>query len=76
MEPWEEIIGKVNGFSSDDIDVWLKIDDHVLSFIGDSTEASCIKEFLNEAFLGRVIAILKTDIPEKPIIIRLIHCSD
>ena len=74
IKPWKEITGKLNDFSSDEYGVSLKVGDQVIIFDRDSREAACITEFLDEDFRGKYIAILKTDIPEKPVIIRLVYC--
>ena len=71
LEPWMEIVGELRSFSSDDRYICLEIDEKTLSYRKDSVEGLYIQEKLKESFIGKQIAVLRTNIPEKPILINL-----
>ena len=72
LEQWMEIRGKLNKISKDDYCLYLNIDNKVLEFKKESTEASLIQNILDESCIGKEIAILKTDLQDKPIIIHFV----
>ena len=72
LEPWMEIKGELRKISRDDSYLFVEIDGKTIAFRRDSTEASYIHDNLSNNSIGREIAILKTDLPEKPLVIRLI----
>jgi len=67
---WEEIIGEFGGISENDHFIFLRIGNKVLSFKKGSIEAKNIQENLNAKYVGK-ISVLLTDIPKKPLLIRL-----
>ena len=67
---WTEIIGKLRGIFSDEHFVYLRIDDKVLPFPKSSDEAEQIRERLDDNVIGSKVALLRTDIPGKPLCIR------
>ena len=69
---WMELIGELREISSDEYSIYLKIDSKVLSFPKESDEAKYVQTRLDANLIGRKIAILRTDIPEKSFIVRLI----
>ena len=71
LMPWTEIIGKLHGISRDDNYLFLEIDHKVIPFRRDSMEALYIQEKI-EVFMGKSIALLRTDIPDKPFLVRLV----
>jgi hypothetical protein len=73
LRPWEEIVGVLKTVETDTETVTAIISctqnlEIALPYPKDTTEATTIQN-LNK-HLGQKIAILKTDIPEKPLIIR------
>jgi len=72
LEYWEEIIGKLYGSFNDDHYIYLKIDDQILRFRKGSKEATHIQRQLSEDLFGGTIALLRTDMPEKPILIHIV----
>ena len=72
LEQWMEIRGKLNKISENDYCLYLDIDNKVLEFKKESTEALLIQNILDESSIGKEIAILKTDLQDKPIIIHFI----
>jgi len=76
LKPWMEIRGKLHKISEDDSHIYLSIGNKVIEFRKESDEGSYIKYKLNGDFVGKEIAILKTDIPKKPLIIRVISNPD
>ena len=75
LEHWEEIIGKLNRSFNDDYYIYLEIDDQILRFRKGSKEATHIQRQLSEDLVEGAIAILRTDMPEKPILIHIIPKS-
>ena len=69
---WVEIIGELLEISSDEYSIYLKIDNKVLSFLKESIEAKYLQQILDDSVIGRKIAVLRTDISEKPLFIRLV----
>jgi hypothetical protein len=70
--PWCEFVGIYRGLFIKDDRIHLTISDNILSFLKDSVEAKVVQERLNDFLVGRKIAILRTDEPEKPLCIRLV----
>ena len=71
LKPWMELIGNLNKISRDEHYLYLEIADKVLAFRKESDEALYIQEKLNIGYIGREIALLRTDMPEKPILIHV-----
>ena len=69
---WSELIGTYKGFSIDGHSVHVRIDDNVVSFVIGSEEASLLQQILSDNMMGRKIGILKTDLIDRPLLIRLI----
>jgi hypothetical protein len=72
LDSWDEIVGEFQGISSDDEFIYMKIGDRVLSFLKDTVEAQYALERLDTCLPGQRIGILRTDISETPILIRLV----
>lgn len=72
LEQWMEIRGKLNKISKDNYCLYLEIDNKVLEFRKESTEALLIQNILTESSIGKEIGLLKTDLQDKPIIIHFI----
>jgi len=76
LQPWEEIVGTLKTIENDTETITAIISytqnlEIALPYPKDTTEANTIQN-LNK-HLGKKIAILKTDIPDKPIIIRTLN---
>jgi hypothetical protein len=69
---WSEVIGTLNSFNVDNDALKLVIDDKMLSYPNNSEEAIYLQKKLDASLIGRRIEVLRTDIPDKPLLIRLI----
>lgn len=69
---WSELIGTYRGFVIDGHCIHVRIDDNVISFVIGTEEASLLQQFLSDDIVGRRIGILKTDLLDRPLRIRLI----
>jgi hypothetical protein len=73
LQPWEEAIGKLEDLKIRENDVTLILTTQktlYLSFPQNSSEAQILIRTLQNTPKGKKIAILKTDNPEKPLLIR------
>ena len=75
LRPWEEISGTLSGLEADDFEISAILScthnkDIAITFPKGSQEATVLKQNLNSLLLGQKIAILKTDSPQQPIIIK------
>ena len=75
LEPWTEIKGKLLKISQDEQYFYLDFDGSILVLRKEFTESVFNEEDLS-GFVGKEIAILRTDIPEKPLIVRLIKLTN
>jgi len=71
LSPWTELCGKLLGISTNDYLVNVKIGDRVISFQHGSHEAKLVKQNLVK-LVGKKVGVLKTDLPEKPLVIRVL----
>ena len=76
LESWMEIRGKLQKISEDDYHLFLAVDNKVLVIKKEFNETSYIMDNLKQNYLGKEIAILKTDIPDKPLLIQFISKKD
>ena len=51
---------------------FIEIGDAILAFSKASAEALCIDSKVNEALIGKEIAILRTDLEQEPLKIRIV----
>ena len=72
LKPWMEIRGKLQKIETDEHNLYLDIDRTHLVVRREVVEASLIENDLTKNKIGFDIAILRTDIPDKPILIRFI----
>jgi len=72
LPSFSEIVGMFNGLVIEGEFTHVKIDDDVLSFQNETQEAAFLKQFLTDNIVGKKIGILRTDNPDKPILIRMI----
>ena len=72
---WYEIVGEFRGISSDNDFIHLKIGERVLSFLKNTVEARYTQERLDTCVVGQRIGILRTDLFETPILIRLVESA-
>jgi hypothetical protein len=70
LQEWEEIVGTFRGIVKEEFRLSILIDNSCMVFNDESTEAQIVEEKLNRTKSGEKIAILRTDIPEKPLVIR------
>lgn len=71
LKVWTEIVGKLSRISCDDGFIHLIIDGKILSYSIHSEEAKHLLKAIDDCLLGKTIGILRTDLPDKPILIRL-----
>jgi len=71
LKEWEEIIGIFKGVEKDNFRVSVLFGDLKLIFNLESPETKILKETLDGVMIGNKISILKTDISEKPIFVRV-----
>jgi len=69
LTPYEEACGVFRGLEKDDYNVSIIFDDFQVIFNQDSVEAKIVEEKLNKGIIGERIAVLKTDITDKPLIV-------
>jgi hypothetical protein len=78
LHPWEEFVGifkrvEITEFDHAVIFEFPKPKDIKVLFSQDSEEARILTELLTPELIGKKIGILRTDIPEKPIVMRLVE---
>jgi predicted CopG family antitoxin len=80
LNPWNEVCATYNDLTIDENNLILTLTTtpkHMkLTFPKDSPEANIIIEALTNVSKGTTIAILATDIPEKPLLVRIIPESN
>lgn len=69
---WDEVLGVYQGVEITEIQATLLLRKLRIRFPVHSPEAEILKK-LDDSFLGKRIGILKTDVPNKPVVIRVIH---
>jgi len=71
---WQEVIGRLNELKKKESTVEVSIeiggDISTIEFPRDSTEANILLEALRDVDEGQKIGILRTDLPNRPIVIR------
>lgn len=72
LAPFSEIVGTYNGLVIKDHFTHVKINGYVISFPNGTKEATLLQQFFNENMVGRKIGVLRTDLLDKPLLIRLI----
>lgn len=75
LEKWEEIVGILKSFRVDGMNanVCLSTNTDVeIIFPSESVEAFILKNHLEKVKEGAAVAILRTDIPNKPIVVRVL----
>lgn len=74
LKKWEEIVGSFQGIDRDDGCLNIHIDGFPpLSYPLDSIESSILKEELEDVKSGTKVGILRTDIKEEPLVVRLVE---
>jgi len=69
---WEEVVGRFLGLERDDQWLIVKISYGILIFPVDSPEAQFLTEKL-KGLSGRRVGILRTDLVEKPIVVKVME---
>jgi len=72
LKPWMEIIGILHSFEENNHCIHLEIGNSQLSFPQGSDEAAFLLRKFHSSYIGRVVSILRTDLPEKPILLQLV----
>jgi hypothetical protein len=68
LSPWEEACGRLLGIAEDY--PYMLLDFGKFKVILGSAEANLMKTQLNEELIGKQISVLRTDLPDKPILVR------
>ena len=72
LRPWAEIVGQFTGLLTEGGYVYCQIGGKTLAFPTDSAIAKYLRERLDDDFIGRTIGILRTDLADQPILVRLV----
>jgi hypothetical protein len=75
LTSWSEVVGTFHRVFADNHFTYVKINDKTLSFPKESQESEIIQTKL-KSLIGRRIGILKTDLIDWPLRIRLIDSED
>ncbi len=74
LKKWEEIVGRFQEINQDNWCLNIHIDGFSpLSYPLDSIESSILKEELEDVESGTKIGILRTDIKEEPLVVRIVE---
>jgi len=73
---WEELVGIFESIEIDDLTFRVNLHNHQLVLTSDSKEARVLGAELTSKFEGMRVGLLRTDLPEKPILVRVIACKD
>jgi agmatine/peptidylarginine deiminase len=76
LKPWDEVVATFDGLQTTDENVTLKLSikkEIILSYPKSDKEAETIINTLGNMVRGTKIAILATDIPEKPLLVRILN---
>mgnify|MGYP001558297466 CR=1 FL=1 len=72
LPPWSEMVGIYDGIGIEEDFTHVKINGKVISSKNGTKEATLLQQCLNEKMIGRKIGVLRTNLPDKPILIRMI----
>lgn len=72
LTPWTEVVGTFQGFSVEWPFIYVKVGDKILQLPNESSLALYFQENCDR-LIGAEVGVLKTDLPEKPFLIRLIR---
>jgi hypothetical protein len=70
LKPWEEACGRLQGVAEDY--PYITLDFGKFRVVFGSDEANAIKDQLTEELIGKRISVLRTDIPDKPALMRVV----
>jgi hypothetical protein len=74
LRPWEDACGRLIGIAEDY--PYLVLDFGKFRVILGSKEADSIREKVDEEMIGKRISVLRTDLPDKPLLVREIGSAD
>ena len=69
---WNEVVGVFHRVFADDTHLYVEIGNRLLSFSNESIESNIARKELCHELIGCKIGILLTDLPNEPIIVRII----
>jgi len=73
LQSWEEIVGRYQGTERNDSHIIVHLEElSPLSFPLGSSEASILEEELEDVESGTKVGILRSDMPEKPLLVRVV----
>jgi hypothetical protein len=67
---WEEVIGTFRAINKDYSEVSVNIGNYQIIFPIDALEAKIIESIASKGWLGKKVGFLRTDLPERPLLIR------
>ena len=70
LEPYEELVGFLEQIQHGDGNISITVSRHVLIYATQSPEADYINAHVTLRDIGRRIAFMATDIPDKPLLVR------
>ena len=70
LEPYEELIGYLESIVSSENNLSITVSGYVLTISVPSTEADYVSANVSVSDVGRRIAFLATDIPDRPLMVR------
>lgn len=71
LQEWTEAVGTFRGISKENFSISILFDDFQVVLYPDEVEAKRVEEQLESATVGDKIAILRTNILEKPVMVRI-----
>ena len=72
LEFWDEFVGVLKGLKKDDSTLKICFEGCYISFNSETEEAKVAEKILNGSLIDRKIAVLRTDLPQQPLLVRLI----
>lgn len=79
LAPWVELVGVLQRLFCDESYVYLEIANRLISFRQELAGSAIILNGLSKNMIGKKIGVLLTDLPDKPIIVRIFstqNCAD
>jgi hypothetical protein len=70
LKEWDELVGTFEGLEKDDFTLLVHFEGFHFILNSMSHEAEIIEKLLSSNLIGRKIALLRTDLIEKPFIVR------
>ena len=75
LKPWMEVRGRLHKIESDKTYLYLKVDRRLFVFRKELVKASLLTEDFLRNVVGHDVAVLRTDMPDKPVLIQLLSAK-